>query len=53
VDYRHLGPTNGGTWSHSMFYWHPDNRDHIAFAINGMSMNVYEIHSGNNYTFSM
>lgn len=52
-DYTIRGPANPGTWSHSMFYWHPDNRDHVAFAINGMSMSMYEIHSGNNYTFSM
>lgn len=53
VEHDVRGPLKPGVWSHGIFYWHPDNRDHIAMAINSMSIGMYEIHTSNSYTFSL
>ncbi|MFT6397468.1 MAG: hypothetical protein ACJAYU_002221 [Bradymonadia bacterium] len=53
VEHDVRGPLKPGVWSHGIFYWHPDNRDHIAMAINSMSIGILEIHTSNTYTFSM
>lgn len=53
VEHEYRGPVKTGVWSHSVFYRHPDNSDHIAMAVNSMSIAILEIHTSNSYTFSM
>ena len=53
VDHEIRGPVHTGVWSHSIFYFHPDNHDHVAVSVNSMSIAIMEIHTSNSYTFSM
>jgi hypothetical protein len=53
VEYEVRGPMHPGVWSRQRFYWHPDNSDHIAVSVNGMGLVIHEIHSGNDYSFSL
>ncbi|MFK7999744.1 MAG: hypothetical protein AB8H86_09110 [Polyangiales bacterium] len=53
VEHEIRGPVHTGIWSHSIFLWHPDNRDHVAVNVNSMSIGILELHTSNTYTFSM
>ncbi|HMV66768.1 MAG TPA: putative metal-binding motif-containing protein, partial [Myxococcota bacterium] len=53
VDHETRGPLHPGVWSGERFYWHPDNRDHVAMVINGILVGVYEVHTSNSYIFSL